>query len=229
MIKQKSDFLISNNDRFFAIFMAFSGGACDVYCHVHFNGLVATQTGNIVLIASDLSQKNWTGMLPKMVSIIAFTIGFLLGIWIKEKTSIRNWQLYTLIPVIFVTSLIPMFSSQFQLLKIYFLALVTGLIMLSFTGSKIEGNPYTIMMTSGNYRKMLSEWYIYLTPYGKSKDLKRNAQNYSLVVASFILGALTVAFINHIFLNYSIWITTITFSFSFVLKFYQIKKYQKTL
>lgn len=229
MFKQKDDFLISNNERLFAVFISFSGGACDVYCHLHFNGLVATQTGNIVLLASDLSQENWISMLPKIVSLIAFTVGFLLGCWIKEKTTIRHWRLYTLMPVIIVTGLIPLFSSQFHLLKISFLALVIGLLMLSFMGSEVEGNPYTIMMTSGNYRKMLNDWYLYLTSFGRSKNLKRNAQNYSLVVISFIFGAATVAFINHLFLNYSIWITTITFSLSFILKIYQIKRYQKIL
>ena len=44
---------VSNNSRLFAILMAFSGGAIDVYCHNYFHGLVATQTGNIILMASN--------------------------------------------------------------------------------------------------------------------------------------------------------------------------------
>lgn len=55
---------VSNNSRLFAILMAFSGGALDVYSHNYFHGLVATQTGNIILMASNLSQYNWQQMLP---------------------------------------------------------------------------------------------------------------------------------------------------------------------
>ncbi len=67
---------VSNNSRLFAILMAFSGGAIDVYCHNYFHGLVATQTGNIILMASNLSHNDWQQMLPKILSIIMFTVGF---------------------------------------------------------------------------------------------------------------------------------------------------------
>ncbi|MEQ7159984.1 DUF1275 family protein [Enterococcus gallinarum] len=99
--------------------------------------------------------------------------------------------------------------------------------MLTFSGTQIEGNPYTIMMTSGNYRKMLNEWYLYLTSKDKSSMQKRNAHNYTIVVVSFIVGACLLAFISQSVKMYSIWIVTITFTISSFIEIYHAKKTNK--
>ncbi len=68
-----------------------------------------------------------------------------------------------MLPAILSSFVIPLLPQDLQLFKIGILAFGSGLLMLTFSGTQIEGNPYTIMMTSGNYRKMLNEWYLYLT------------------------------------------------------------------
>ena len=215
----------SNNSRFFAILMAFSGGVSDVYCHIYFHGLVATQTGNVILLASDLSQKNWSQVIPKLLSILTFSLGFLAGIWIKEKNDhYLYWRSYTMIPVVIASLLIPFAPYDFHLLKLCSLAFGTGLLMLTFTGVRVEKNQYTIMMTSGNYRRMLTEWYYYLTSKNKSAILKRNAENYTIVVISFLTGVCLLAIVNLFWGPYTIWLASITFFLAFMIEFSQASR-----
>ena len=77
-----------------------------------------------------------------------------------------------MLPAILSSFVIPLLPQDLQLFKIGILAFGSGLLMLTFSGTQIEGNPYTIMMTSGNYRKMLNEWYLYLTSKDKSSMQK---------------------------------------------------------
>ncbi len=219
--RQKRLVINSNNSRFFAILMAFSGGASDVYCHIYFHGLVATQTGNVILLASDLAQKNWSQTIPKVLSIFAFTFGFIAGIWIKQKKISVFWRSYTMIPVIIASLLIPFASNDFHLLKLCSLAFGTGVIMLTFTGVRVENNQYTIMMTSGNYRRMLTKWYYYFTSKNKTTVLKRNAENYTIVVVSFLIGGSIISIVSVFCGPYAIWIATITFFLAFIIEFFQ--------
>lgn len=39
--------LLPQNTRLMANLLSFSGGALDVFCHMYYHSLVATQTGNI--------------------------------------------------------------------------------------------------------------------------------------------------------------------------------------
>lgn len=92
--------------------------------------------------------------------------------------------------------------------------------MLTFTGIEIEDSPYTIMMTSGNYRRMLNEWYFHFKSDDKTPTSKRNAQNYTIVVIAFILGAIILSFSKLFLGKYAIWIATITFFLSFSIGIY---------
>ena len=45
--------LLPQNTRMMANLLSFSGGALDVFCHMYYHSLVATQTGNILLLVAD--------------------------------------------------------------------------------------------------------------------------------------------------------------------------------
>ena len=86
----------------------------------------------------------------------------------------------------------------------------TGLLTLTFSGSQIESHAYSILMTSGNYRKMITTWHNYLTVEEKTAKMKRQAVNYSLVVVSFIIGAIFVAIVHHFIQVKTIWVVSLT-------------------
>ena len=98
-----------------------------------------------------------------------------------------------MMPMLIACLVLPFLPSDQLLFKIIALSFGTGLLMLTFTGSKIETVPYTLMMTSGNYRRMLMSWYHYATSAAKNPQDKRDVVNYTIIVLSFMLGALTAA------------------------------------
>ena len=77
------DIIPPHHRRNIAITLGFIGGAIDVYCHTQFKTLVATQTGNVVMMASDIFDKKYSFFIAKFVAIILFAIGFVAGIYIK--------------------------------------------------------------------------------------------------------------------------------------------------
>lgn len=122
-------------------------------------------------MVSNMVEGCWLAFFSKLFSICFFTLGFLLGIVIKGRAKTAYWRLYSILPLFFSTLVIPLLP-PIKLLWIALLAFSTRLLMLTFTGSRIESEPYTIMMTSGNYRKMLHSWYVYLIEGRKDKTQK---------------------------------------------------------
>ncbi|EHJ56805.1 hypothetical protein HMPREF9318_00875 [Streptococcus urinalis FB127-CNA-2] len=176
-----------------ALLLGFIGGFIDVYSEMQFHTLVATQTGNIILMVTNLGQDDFHFLITKLFSVAFFSIGFLIGIMIKERAITAYWRLYALLPLLLSTIAIPFISKVDHNIWVALLALGTGILMLTFSGSRIESEPYTILMTSGNYRKMLQFWYEYIVSRQKTEKQKRRAINYSLVVGAFVVGALVAA------------------------------------
>lgn len=203
------------NSRFVALPLGFVGGAMDVYCHIEFESLVATQTGNIVLMITSLGQNTEHAFLAKFFSILFFSIGFVSGIFVKKKAKTAYWRIYTILPLWLTCAVIPLLPAN-TLLWIALLALGTGLLMLTFSDSRIESDNYTIMMTSGNYRKMLQAWYDYFSSQENRSLFKRRAINYALVVLAFIIGALFSLIVSHLYQEKAIWLIFLVLTFIIV-------------
>ncbi|WP_158520681.1 YoaK family protein [Alloscardovia macacae] len=194
--------------RFAAVLLAFLGGALDVFCHIRFKTLLATQTGNIILLISDLKPDSWQMMLIKCLSIAFFSLGFVLGIWAKRRARTAYWRVWLLLPLLFCTAIFPLFLHASSTLSVALLGFGTGLMMLTFTGSHIEAYPFTILMTSGNYRRMLTAWYDYFSGEREFAVLRR-ALSYVTVVVSFICGGLGVSVLERVVGDYALWVVTV--------------------
>ncbi|WP_229311269.1 YoaK family protein [Streptococcus sp. HF-1907] len=196
------------NSRFSACLLGFMGGALDVYCHIHFESLVATQTGNILLLVADWKTSTAEANSLRLLSILFFSVGFLIAIWFKNRATTAFWRSYTILPLLLTSFLVPLLP-KISYLWVTLLALSTGMITLTFTGSQIESHAYTILMTSGNYRKMLSAWYQYLIDQSKDPKVKRQAVNYSIVVGSFVIGAISVPTLEGFLHEKTLWLVTL--------------------
>lgn len=196
--------LLPQNTRFMAILLGFTGGALDVFCHMQYDVLVATQTGNIILLIADLQNHDLASTILRCLSILFFSAGFLTGVFIKDHRKTAYWRSYALLPLLLITLFLP-FLPQIQYLAVCLIAFATGMMMLTFTGSLIESHPFTILMTSGNYRKMLLAWYRVLQGKGDKNDYYRQAINYSLIVTSFIFGAILSAISVTVLKSQAIW------------------------
>lgn len=169
------------------VFLGFVGGSLDVFCHIQYHSLVATQTGNILLRISDWHDSNVINTILRFCSIIFFSLGFLFTLHMKEYRKTAYWRVEMLL-TLFIGILILPFFSRFPLLEVPFIAFGTGMMMLTFTGSLIEDHPYVIFMTSGNYRKMLTALYRIARREGNIQEYRRQAFNYGILVRSFIVG-----------------------------------------
>lgn len=195
--------IMPQNSRLVALLLGFVGGFLDVYCHIQFKTFVATQTGNIILLVADIGTSKADTIWIKSLSLATFSIGFLVGIVVKEKATTAHWRTWTMLPLMFASFLLP-FLPNVAYLWVIILAFSCGMVMVTFNGSKIENHPYTIMMTSGNYRKMISSWYHYIISEEKTQEMKRQAVNYSLIVLVFIAGAFAGAFADYVVHEYAI-------------------------
>ncbi|KXT77814.1 YoaK family protein [Streptococcus sp. DD13] len=209
--------LLPQNTRLAAVLLGFIGGALDVFCHMQYDVLVATQTGNIILLIADVQQHDLASTILRVLSILSFSAGFLFGVFVKDHRKTAYWRSYTLLPLVGCSLILP-FLPNIPYLNVCLIAFATGMMMLTFTGSLIEKHPFTILMTSGNYRKMLMALYRVLQGKGDQEEFKRQAINYGLIVGSFLTGAISSAILTIGYHDFAIWL--ISFALIVFLTFY---------
>ena len=183
--------LLPQNTRLMANLLSFSGGALDVFCHMYYHSLVATQTGNILLLVADWRSSSMYHNMLRCFSILFFSLGFLFGMWFKDHRKNAYWRVYGLLPLCVMTAILPFLPS-------------------TFTGSQIENHPFVIFMTSGNYRRMLTALYYAIQGSGDQREYRRQAVNYSFIVGSFVVGAIVSAVLMHFVHLKSIWVITLS-------------------
>ena len=173
--------------RVMALLLASLGGAVDVFSHIHYEALVATQTGNFILLIADLHRDAPHVVHLRWLSVILFSFGYLAGHFIHDllgqRARMRHWRIGTLLPFLLVCFAVPFMdrtlSNSFQ---VGALAFTVGLMIHALADTRIGENPFSLFMTSGNWRKMLSAWYaagsLYLTrktPRGSQKMRRRRS------------------------------------------------------
>lgn len=204
------DRIMPQDTRMIAILLSFIGGSLDVYCHIRFDALLATQTGNIVLLIADLAPDNWHNTIVKLISMLLFSIGFLCGTYVKDHARTAYWRIWLILPVLIASIILP-FTPQVAYAWVAILAYGTGLMMVAFTGSRIETYPFTVLMTSGNYRRMLGSWYRYFIEKRSDREMRHKALSYTIIVANFIAGALTVALLDRLVGDFALWFVSVVF------------------
>lgn len=199
--------VMPQDTRLMAFFLGSVGGSLDVFSHRMFGTLIATQTGNIILLVADWGSAIPDKTISSVLSLVFFTIGFLMGIRLKDCAKTAFWRVIGIIPLL-VTSFLYPFFPDYPLIWIALLAASAGMMMLTFTGTKIEDHAYVIMMTSGNYRKMVTAWYRYLTQKDDRSSIKRQAINYTIVVGSFVGAAILTGLLVNLIGAYALWVVS---------------------
>ena len=104
--------LLPQNTRMMANLLSFSGGALDVFCHMYYHSLVATQTGNILLLIADWRSSSMYHNMLRCFSILFFTLGFLFGMWFKDHRKNAYWRAHGLLPLCIYTKLLTLSSAK---------------------------------------------------------------------------------------------------------------------
>ena len=108
--------------RVMALLLASLGGAVDVFSHIHYEALVATQTGNFILLIADLHRDAPHVVHLRWLSVILFSFGYLAGHFIHDligqRARMRHWRIGTLLPFLLVCFAVPFMdrtlSNSFQ-------------------------------------------------------------------------------------------------------------------
>ena len=84
--------ILPQNTRLMGALLGFIGGGLDVFCHMHYRSLVATQTGNLLLLIADWHDPRVENTIMRFSSILFFSIGFVVALHIKEYRKTAFWR-----------------------------------------------------------------------------------------------------------------------------------------
>lgn len=176
--------------RLFAIILTFCGGFIDAYTYIQCDHtLAAAQTGNIVFLGAALANHNLIGIVDRLGSLIAFIIGLAIVSLFHAHIN-HYWRVFCLLPILVIGTIVGGLPEDFPT-YISVPAISFGLAMQNAAFNKIEGLGYSNVFTSGNLKKSVVAWSEYRLHHDATQ--RSIAINYSLIVASFTLGAIVSA------------------------------------
>ncbi len=186
-IKQHSDSFI------IAIILFFLGGFQNAYTYVNCGKIFANlQTGNLVLMAINLADKNFPLVFRYLVPLVSFWLGCFVGsiVDIRCKKNFKiHWRTIVLaieLVCVIITGFIP---DQYDLLSAAIITFNSALSLQGFKTVDKRALPTTMMI--GNMRKAIE----YITRFAllhKKEDLKEFRIVFWLLIV-FLLGAVISA------------------------------------
>ncbi len=100
--------ILPQNTRLMGALLGFIGGGLDVFCHMHYRSLVATQTGNLLLLIADWHDPRVENTIMRFFIYFVF-LDRLCGCSPYQRVSQDSlWRTKMLIPLFVVTLLIPL-------------------------------------------------------------------------------------------------------------------------
>lgn len=205
----------------FGMMLAAVGGFMDVYTYIVRGNVFATgQTGNFVLVAVRLAEKDYTGMLHAIVPIMAFWAGIFAAWQLFHSLSKGKplvWKrgiLAASIIILFITGLIP--SSYPHIIADTLVAFAAAMQYCAFRKFGTDEG-YATIFCSGNMRSCADNYYKGIVKKDK-KSLKK-ALCYSCILIAFFTGAMAGALGAGILQERAIWIAGLVLSAALVLSF----------
>ena len=172
-----------------AMFLSLSGGLQDVYTYL-FRGKVFAnaQTGNIVLLSSNLMDGNWERVLHYLVPLCAFALGVLTAEKMQEH--FRNmqrlhWRQLVVLGEVLLLFLVGFLPQEQNLLANAIVSFACAMQVQAFR--KVHGYPFASTMCIGNMRSgmdSLCSWVLNRNPAALKKSLY-----YWGIILLFALGA----------------------------------------
>lgn len=205
----------------FGMLLTFVGGFMDVYSYtVHGNVFATGQTGNFVLVAFHLMNKNYIEMFHALVPIISFWIGIFVGLhlfysYFKERQLFwKRGILAAEILILFITGFIP--QSFPHTIANSLVSLSASLQFCAFRKFGTADN-YASIFCTGNMRSCAENYYKGLVR--KDKQCLKKALQYSCILLSFFIGAAIGALNSSILHEKAIWSVSIVLSATLALSF----------
>lgn len=171
------------------VILATVGGFFDSYSYASRNKVFANaQTGNLVLLASNLSKGNWAEALHYFLPILSFFLGVLLVLKLKSKFDEHpqiHWHQLILKIEIIITAVVGFVPQDLSSIANILVSLTCAMQYEAFR--KMNGKPYATTMCTGNLRSATDNLFHYFTTKDKEK-LTLSLQYYGIILM-FLIGA----------------------------------------
>ena len=207
-----------------AVFLSLSGGLQDAYTYL-FRGKVFAnaQTGNIVLLAQNLVDRNWQAALRYFSPLLFFALGVAMAECIRmryQKAQKIHWRQLVLVMEIVLLFAVGFFPNDIDLLANAMVSFACAMQVQAFR--KVNGYAFASTMCIGNLRSGMES----LCAYGKTKDKKilRKSGNYFGIIFLFAVGAALGGHMIGYIGARTIWISCIILLISFLCMFIKEEK-----
>ena len=212
-ISQMSDSFLT------AIFIVFSGGFQDAYTYMCRGEVFANaQTGNIVLMAANLFQREFSHCLRYLIPVVSFMIGTFVAEQIhsafKHYEKIHWRQIIILIEIVLLFA-VGFITQRHNALANAVVSFVCAMQVQTFR--KVRGHVYASTMCIGNMRSAMESISAYMRIGDKS--LLRKSLQYFLTIFVFACGAGIGGAYSLYIGNEFIWISCALLLICFVLMF----------
>lgn len=202
-----------------AVFLSLSGGLQDAYTYL-FRGKVFAnaQTGNIVLLSSNLMDGNWERVLHYLVPLCAFALGVLTAEKMQEH--FRNmqrlhWRQLVVLCEIVMLFVVGFFPQEWNLMANALVSFACAMQVQTFR--KVNGYAFASTMCIGNMRSgmdSLCSWVLNRNPAALKKSLY-----YWGIILLFALGAGLGSLTLDLCGAKAIWLSCLLLAVSFCLMF----------
>ena len=207
-----------------AVFLSLSGGLQDAYTYL-FRGKVFAnaQTGNIVLLSSNIMDGQWDRVLHYLVPLCAFALGVLVAEKMRESfcnMQRLHWRQLVVLGEVLLLFIVGFLPQEQNLLANAIVSFSCAMQVQAFR--KVNGYAFASTMCIGNLRSGMES----LCAYGKTKDKKilRKSGNYFGIIFLFAVGAALGGHMIGYIGARTIWISCIILLISFLCMFIKEEK-----
>ena len=172
--------------------LSISGGLQDAYTYMYRGKVFANaQTGNIVLLAQNLVDRNWQAVLRYFSPLLFFALGVAMAECIRmkyQKAQKIHWRQLVLAIEILLLFAVGFIPNEIDLLANAMVSFACAMQVQAFR--KVNGYAFASTMCIGNLRSGMES----LCAYGKTKDKKilRKSGYYFGIIFLFAVGAKTI-------------------------------------
>ena len=172
-----------------AVFLSLSGGLQDAYTYL-FRGKVFAnaQTGNIVLLSSNIMDGQWDRVLHYLVPLCAFALGVLVAEKMRESfcnMQRLHWRQLVVLGEVLLLFIVGFLPQEQNLLANAIVSFSCAMQVQAFR--KVHGYPFASTMCIGNLRSGMDA----LVAFGHSHDKNAlwKSLQYFAIIFIFALGA----------------------------------------
>ena len=204
--------------------LSISGGLQDAYTYMYRGKVFANaQTGNIVLLAQNLVDRNWQAVLRYFSPLLFFALGVAMAECIRmkyQKAQKIHWRQLVLVIEILLLFAVGFFPNEIDLLANAMVSFACAMQVQAFR--KVNGYAFASTMCIGNLRSGTAALSVYFRER-KSKQLEQ-AMYYFGIIFMFALGAGIGGNLSICYGTRMIWVSCGFLMVSFLLMF--VEKYK---